>query len=156
MIVALLFMIYPDTAKAEVKIPKSLQSAVAKNTKITYDSQGGYYVETLESTTPINSILSASSTSTKSKTKTLKYYNSNNALCWSYSLTASFKVNSGVSATYKSSSASGEIYRSGWSNVSESHSGSGSTASGTIRMKSGNSTISRTVIIRCSKNGTFS
>ena len=62
---------------------------------ITYDEHGGYYVETLENT-PIQNTLSLTSTARvntlKSKTKTVRYYNDNNVLCWSYALKASFKV----------------------------------------------------------------
>ena len=56
---------------------------------ITYDEHGGYYVETLENT-PIQNTLSLTSTARvntlKSKTKTVRYYNDNNVLCWSYAL----------------------------------------------------------------------
>ncbi len=65
---------------------------------ITYDEHGGYYVETLENT-PIQNTLSLTSTARvntlKSKTKTVRYYNDNNVLCWSYALKASFKVKKG-------------------------------------------------------------
>ena len=56
---------------------------------ITYDEHGGYYVETLENT-PIQNTLSLTSTARvntlKSKTKTVRYYNDNNVLCWSYEM----------------------------------------------------------------------
>ena len=100
---------------------------------ITYDEHGGYYVETLENT-PIQNTLSLTSTARvntlKSKTKTVRYYNDNNVLCWSYALKASFKVKKGTNAIYDSSSASAKIYKTSWNTVSEKHFGSKNTATG--------------------------
>lgn len=129
-------------------------------TNIIYDDNGGYFVETLENTnhslnTSTFPISVNSNTVTKSKTKTVSYYNSNNVFCWSYSLTATFNIKLGSSVTYKSSKASLDKMNS-WSVVSESHSGSGTKASGTIKMKKNGTTISRTVTIQCDKNGNFS
>ena len=131
--------------------------------QIIHEDNGGYFVETLEST-PYSlddvSMLSTradstATTTTKTKTKTVKYYNSKNVLCWSYSLTATFSIKLGNSATYKSSKASLDNSND-WTVVSESHSGSGAKASGTIKMKKNGTTLSRTVTIQCDKNGNFS
>lgn len=135
--------------------------ANAAHTTVTYDDNGGYFVETLEdSTVPTicASIYTAntySAATTKAKTKTVTYYNEKNQFCWSYLLTATFTVKPGVSATYKSSKASLDNTNS-WTVVSESHSGSGPKATGTINMKKNGYAISRTVTIRCDKNGNFS
>lgn len=149
-----------STAKAatEITISKSLTSPT--QTAITNVNNGGYFVETLENTLPSSNLstISASvlnSTKTLSKTKTVKYYNSQNVLCWSYSLTATFKVTMGLDSTYKSSTASLNNANS-WSFVSESHSGSGTKATGTIKMKKNGTTISKTVTIICDKYGNFS
>ena len=129
-------------------------------TNIIYDDNGGYFIETLENTSHSLNILTSpisvnGNTVTKSKTKTVSYYNSNNVFCWSYSLTATFNIKLGCSAAYKSSKAYLNKMNS-WSVVSESHSGSGTKASGTIKMKKNGITLSRTVTIRCDKNGKFS
>ena len=134
--------------------------ANAVQTTITYNDDGGYYIETLE-VIPNQQEMSTfsagtnSTTTTKSYLKTARYYDSNNVLCWSYSLTAVFTVKTGISATYKSSKASLNNTKS-WSVVSESHSGSGSKATGTIKMKNNGTTKSKTVTIQCDKYGNFS
>ena len=43
-----------------------------------------------------------------------------------------------------------------WNCVSEHHSGSGGTATGTIKMQTTGKTVSKTVTIKCDKNGKFS
>ena len=126
---------------------------------ITYDEHGGYYVETLENT-PIQNTLSLTSTARvntlKSKTKTVRYYNDNNVLCWSYALKASFKVKKGTNAIYDSSSASAKIYKTSWNTVSEKHFGSKNTATGSITMKTTKKTVTKKITIKCDKDGNFS
>ena len=129
--------------------------------EIIYDEYGGYYVETMESSDLVSipttcvSTLSVPQVSPTSKTKSIKYYNSNNTLCWKYSLTATFNIKKGISVSYKSSKASLSNNNS-WNCVSEHHSGSGGTATGTIKMQTTGKTISKTVTIKCDKNGKFS
>ncbi|MDE6850923.1 MAG: hypothetical protein K2J67_00325 [Lachnospiraceae bacterium] len=152
-----------STAKAATDPTNSKPLTDTTQTTITSDNNGGYFVETLENTLPSwnTSTISASvlstttPTTTMSKTKTVKYYNSKNVLCWSYSLTATFNVKRGISSNYKSSKASLNNYNS-WSIVSESHSGSSTKATGTIKMKKNGTTISKTVTILCDKYGNFS
>ena len=79
----------------------------------------------------------------KSKTKTVRYYNDNNVLCWSYALKASFKVKKGTNAIYDSSSASAKIYKTSWNTVSEKHFGSKNTATGSITMKTTKKTVTK-------------
>lgn len=146
-----------NNTKAASKETSAFSLADTQRAKITYDKNGGYFVETLDDyETPSAKVSTYSTTSTKSKTKTVKYYNSNNTLCWSYTLKASFKVKSGISATYISSSASADIYKSTWSVAGENHSGSGNTATGNIKMKTSKTTITKTITIKCDKNGNFS
>ena len=117
------------------------------------------YVETLENT-PIQNTLSLTSTARvntlKSKTKTVRYYNDNNVLCWSYALKASFKVKKGTNAIYDSSSASAKIYKTSWNTVSEKHFGSKNTATGSITMKTTKKTVTKKITIKCDKDGNFS
>lgn len=146
-----------NNISAAVKGINTFSLADKQQVEITYDNDGGYFVETLDDCeTTLPKATSYSTTSTISKTKTVKYYNSSNALCWSYTLKASFRVKLGVSATYRSSSASGNLYKSTWSIASEKHSGSGNIASGTIRMTTKSTTIAKTITIKCDKNGNFS
>ena len=88
------------------------------------------------------------------KTKSVKYYASNNTLRWTYYLTASFNVRPGISSNYRTSSADVAIYNNSWSFVSEKHSGSGTIATGTIIMSNG-ANLSKTITIECDKYGNF-
>ena len=156
MLIALSMSFNRNVADASVKNIDAFSSVDNASMKIIPDNHGGYFVEVLEDS-PLSPVISTYSTATiKTKTKTVSHYNSNNALCWSYSLTASFKVNKGVSATYYSSSAQAKIYKTSWSVASEKHSGSGNTATGTITMKTSAATLTRTITIKCDKNGNFS
>ncbi len=148
----------PSHANAASYINKQT-SLAGKEVSISYDGFGGYFVESLEDSVPYQTsllkIATASSNEVLSKTKTVKYYNSNNVLLWFYSLTASFNVNRGVSSTYKSSSAKATISNTAWSVADENHSGSGTKASGTIKMMKNNITVSKTINITCDKYGNF-
>ena len=153
-------MISSTSSAADIDIIKNVSFTDISRSQIVYDDNGGYFVETLENTLPSlnSSVLSATTynaVTTKTKTKSVKYYNSKNVLCWKYSLTASFNVKIGSSVSYKSSSASLDNQNS-WSFVSEKHSGSGSKAYGTIKMKKNGTTIAKTITIQCDKNGNFS
>lgn len=145
-------------------VPKECKAAIDTNieqVKIIYDDQGGYIVETIENNTynlsSSNYIATyaTAQTTTTTKTKTIKYYNSNNILCWKYSLTATFIVKQGKSVSYKSSKATLN-HNNAWKFVSEKHSGSGGKATGTIKMQKKGTTISKTVTIKCDKYGKFS
>lgn len=157
---AMLLPLDHSTAQAATDTISSKPLANAVQTTITYDDDGGYCVETLEVIPTPQEMSTASAgtsstTTTKKGIKTKKHYNSNNEICWSYSLTAVFTVKTGISATCKDSTASLNNYKS-WSMVSESHSGSGSYATGNIKMKKNGTTISKTVTIQCDRYGTIS
>lgn len=155
-LIALSMSFNRNVADASAKNIDAFSSVDNASMKIIPDNHGGYFVEALEDS-PLSPVTSTCSAATiKTKTKTLYYYNSNNILCWSYSLTASFKVKKGVSATYYSSSAQAKISNASWSVASEKHSGSGNTATGTITMKTSATALTRTATIKCDKNGNFS
>ncbi len=126
----------------------------------TMDSNGGYWVETITTSAPAStsraSYATYAASTTQTATKTTKYYNSNNELCWQYSLTAQFRVNKGTSVTCVDSSAKLSIYKSSYTLSSEKHSHSGNKATGTIRIKHNGVTKAKTITITCSKNGTIS
>lgn len=155
-LIALSMFFNRNVADASVKNIDVFSSVDNASMKIIPDNHGGYFVEVLEDS-PLSPFTSTCSAATiKTKTKTVSHYNSNNVLCWTYSLTASFKVKKGVSATYYSSSAQAKIHKTSWSVASEKHSGSGNKATGTITMKTSSTVSSKTVTIKCDKNGNFS
>lgn len=121
------------------------------------DTDGGYYIETVtEDNSVLPFVYGTYSTTTQTKTKTTKYYNSNNVLCWQYFLTGTFLINMGVSATCTDSSAKLSLYNTDYSLHSESHSHSGNKATGTIKMNYKGNIKSKAISITCSKNGTYS
>lgn len=133
----------------------TLSPAIETST-IIKDSDGGYYLETITETLSNYPLTyGIYSTNTKTKTKTTKYYNTNNTLCWQYSLTGSFRINK-ESATCTSSNAKLSIYDTNYSLYSENHSHSGNKATGTVKIKHGENVKSRTISIICSKNGDLS
>ena len=150
-----------DVLKRKEKILQQIleqtkeQEVILKQEDIDYDR----FQEHLENT-PIQNTLSLTSTARvntlKSKTKTVRYYNDNNVLCWSYALKASFKVKKGTNAIYDSSSASAKIYKTSWNTVSEKHFGSKNTATGSITMKTTKKTVTKKITIKCDKDGNFS
>lgn len=148
------FITPPAWCNAVTKIYSSHYNTLQE--KITHDSNGGYFVETLDTfETPQTDISIYSTSNIKSTSKTIRYYNSNDVLCWSYTLKASFNVNSRSSSVYINSSASANIYKTTWSIASENHSGSGNVATGTIKMKTSKTSVPRTITIKCDKNGNF-
>lgn len=91
------------------------------------------------------------------ETKTYKYYDSNNNLCWKASITASFTYN-GVTASCTSVSKSTTIYDTSWRCTASSCSKSGATATGSFTFKHyvlgiPVKTINKTLTLTCDKNG---
>lgn len=74
------------------------------------------------------SILSARSTQTKSGSKKIAYYNSDNEVVWEFTLHGTFQYTPGSSAGCVSSSYSINIYDSSWENTYASASKSGNQA----------------------------
>ncbi len=158
-ILACLFMLTLITCFVHTPTASAATSAPTVKTTITRDAEGGYYVETITETSPLSpyGISPYSATAaTVDKTKSISYYNSSNSLCWTYSLTGTFRYITGFSAVCADSRAKLSIYNSAYSLYSEKHSHSGSTATGTIKMRNKTVIKSKTISITCSKNGTFS
>lgn len=93
---------------------------------ITYYDDGSYDIETCYPETMEHNFLlsTASATETKSHFKKIKHYDNNNNVCWTYTLTAYFTVNKGVSVKYKSCTGSLKIINNKYSFYSEKHGGS--------------------------------
>lgn len=128
---------------------------VSSHTTIIPEPDGGYYVKkTVES--PSNNISTYSNITTKSHTTYYTYYNSKGVACWLYSLTGTFRINYGVSATCTDATANLSIYNSSYSFNSENHSHSGNTATGTIKINYNGRVKSKTASITCDKYGNFS
>lgn len=124
------------------------------HTTIIEEPDGGYYVKTITEAPASN--ISTYSTTTKKGTVHYAYYDSNNNLGWKYSLTGTFSVNYGVSATCTGATAGLSIYNSAYSLDSEKHFYFGPTATGTIKIKYFGHVKSATVSITCDKYGKFS
>ena len=127
------------------------------SSSIIYNTDESYDIEVVYSNTPEKSLLIAqySNTETKSFTKMIKHYDKNDNLCWVYTLKATFNVNKGVSAKYKTSTASLEIQNNNYLFYSEHHDGSNNKATGTIKIKHNNTISSNTTTITCTKYGNF-
>ncbi len=121
---------------------------------VTRDADGGYTVESI--TEVPSGTCGVYATSTKTKTKDITHYDSSKTLCWRYSLTGTFRVNSGVSATCTDATASLSIRNKSYTLHSENHSHSGNKATGTIKIAYKGNISSNTVTITCSKNGKIS
>ncbi len=158
-ILSLLFMLTLITCFVHTPTASAATSVPRVRTTITKDDGGGYYVETITETSPLSpyGISPYSATAaTVDRTKSIEYYNSSNSLCWRYSLTGTFRYITGISAVCESSRAKLSIYNPTYSLYDEKHSHSGSTATGTIKMRRQVLIKSKTISITCSKNGTFS
>lgn len=99
-------------------------------------------------------------TNTKTFAKTISYKDSDGIVCWSATLTATFRY-TGSSATCTDSTVSYEIYDSAWRMTSATASKSGNTATADITAKRYTlgipfKTIDRTITMTCSANGTIS
>lgn len=158
-ILACLFMLTLTTCLAVPSTASAATPAPTVKTTITRDTDGGYYVETITETPSVSpfSVSPYSCTAaTVDRTKSVSFYNSNNSLCWKYSLTGTFRYITGFSAVCAEATTKLSIYNSAYSLYDEKHSHSGDTATGTIKMRNKTVIKSKTISITCSKNGTFS
>ncbi len=94
------------------------------------------------------------------KSKTVKYYNSNDELEWSVSISGTFNYN-GSSASCTNAVASYKIYNDRWKVTASSASRSGATARGDFTIKKyflgvPTKTVNEIVTLTCSKTGVFS
>lgn len=158
-ILSFLFILTLITCFVHTPDASAATSAPLTRTTITKDDGGGYYVETTTETCPLSpygiSPYSATAATVR-KTKNIEYYNSSNSLCWRYSLTGIFHYITGISAACDDSKANVTIYNPAYSLYSEKHSQSGSTATGTVKIRKQTLITTKTISITCSKNGTFS
>ncbi len=94
--------------------------------------------------------------SSKTGTKTIRYYTAGNTLEWAFSVTGTFTYD-GITAQAISATASHNIYLSGWTCTGEIAWYSGSTASASATFKNINLlTKNASVSLSCSPNGTLS
>lgn len=125
---------------------------------IKFFDNGDYLITSIEDEASASDIALLSTTTTKSKTS--KYYNSNNELMWYVKVTGTFTYGNGTSKC-TASSVTAQSYVSAWKITSKSASKSGNTAIGKATAKQYfNSTvvntINRTVKLTCSSAGVFS
>lgn len=136
-----------------------LNFAYAENTNIQtveYYEDGSYLITTLTQNYIVGIGL-LSTRSSKTETKKGHYYDSNGAIVWTASITASFTYN-GTTASCTTVSKSQTIYNNSWKCTSSSCYKSGATATGDFTFKHyvlgiPNKTINRTLTLTCDKNG---
>lgn len=122
-----------------------------------------YYIETVITETPVSphsGILTTQATEKYiTKTKTKKMRDSNGAVLWEVSITATFSYN-GTTSKCTSCSHKATSYHPSWSikSVSSSRSGNTATATATAAYSDGSTTHNYTesVTISCDKNGNVS
>ncbi len=123
---------------------------------IEYFSDGSYLITTIE---PVDGI-SQMSTSTKSGSKSYRYYNSKDVQQWVVTIIGTFSYN-GSSATCTNSRTSYTVYNSKWKVKNATATKSGNKAIGNFTVKyyfTGipTKTIERTVTLSCSATGVLS
>ena len=118
--------------------------------KTTYFPDGSYIVTTLS----INETSARSTTKSASKTDTA--YSTSGSKLYSFTVTATFEINSGSSVKCTSASYSKSIYNNSWSFVSASTTSKASaTSKGTFKNSAGKSN-SLSPTVSCDKNGNIS
>ncbi len=128
------------------------------NATVLNDFNNDYYLETVitdaNPTFSFSTLQSNSHTITKTKTTNIK--NTNGAILWSVSITATFTYDGSTSRCI-SCSPSAETYSSSWTiqSTSSSKSGNSATAVATANYASLKN-YTQSVTISCSKNGTVS
>lgn len=135
----------------------SVTSIAAENSStetLTLLSDGSYYITTITEDTVVTRA------STKSGTKTTRYYSSSNELLWSVSVKGTFSY-TGSRATCTSSSVSASCYNDTWKIYSKSSSKSGDTATAKATAKKYfdgvvTKTVTKTVTLTCSTTGVLS
>ncbi len=120
----------------------------------------GYYFETVINAAPAqNSISLLSAANTITRTKTSSYKNSNGIVLWSVSITATFTYDGSTSkCNYCYGSASAPSPSWSIQTISASKSGNTATATAIATNSQGNtsSNYTKSITIRCSKNGVIS
>lgn len=114
----------------------------------------------IETTLIVKKDISTYATQYKDGTKKITYKDEDGIVCWSATLTATFRY-TGSSATCTESDVSYTVYDSAWRMTSAVASKSGNTATANITAKRYTlgipfKTIDRTITMTCSANGTVS
>lgn len=114
----------------------------------------------IETTLIVEKGISTYTTQYKDGTKKITYKDEDGIVCWSATLTATFRY-TGSSATCTESTVSYEIYDSAWRMTSATASKSGNIATADVTAKRYTlgipfKTIDRTITLTCSANGTIS
>jgi hypothetical protein len=154
----------PDSIE-ELEMPAIIASETVEM------SDGSYYVTSIEEsalaaeTSAPNDALqlapaAASSTSTKTASKTTAYYSSSGVLLWYVKVTGTFTYD-GTTSACTSSTVTAASESTAWkiSSKSASKSGNQATAKATAKQYAGLSvilTVSKTVTLTCSKTGVLS
>lgn len=138
--------------------PTTASAVASTDTTIVETFDDGSYIETKIEETSVSP--TRSTTSTISGKKTTTYKNSAGNAIWSVSVTGTFTYN-GSSATCTKATASATSYNSNWKISSSSASKSGATAKATASAKKYADgtyikTMTQSVTLTCSKNGTLS
>lgn len=132
-------------------------SVSAQNVQIEHFSDGSYVITTIKEQNESNiSLLST----TKTKTKTTNYYNSDHELLWYVQVKGTFTYGNG-SAKCTDAQIFAESYNSHWkiSNRSAKKDGNKAIATAKAKFYNGNiliKTLDQTVTLTCSSTGVFS
>lgn len=139
-----------------VILPATAYAAPSNASSSTTVFEDGSYIITTISEEPSPRGITFLQSSSKSGTKTIRYYTAGNTLEWDFSVIGTFTYD-GVTAIATAASASHNIYVSGWTCAGESASYSGNTAyaSATFRYLS-LLTKNTSTSLSCSPNGTLS
>lgn len=140
---------------------QTINAASEIQSNVEYLEDGSYFVTTIQVDSNNSSTGLRAAASTRSGSKTVTYKSSSGASLWSVTVKGSFSYVNGSSAKCTSSTVSTAIYSTSWkiSNKSSSKSGhkASATATGTQYMGStAIGSITKTVILTCSVNGTLS
>jgi hypothetical protein len=143
-------------------IPTNVSAQGVYSRTVEYIGDGIICETIIEETPTINApdLGRSSSTKTKSGSKTVTYQNGAGQTLWSVKVTGNFKYN-GTTSSCTSSTVTATSSNSTWkiSNKSSSYSGNTAKATATGKQYSGKTvifTLTKTVGISCSKNGTLS
>jgi hypothetical protein len=153
------FLIAPVPAFADTSV--LADKTVAEVTDVVYLNDGSRIVTEISvEPSRVLTLATASATSTKTGSKTVSYENSSGTLLWYVKVTGTFSYD-GSTSSCTSSTVTASAPDSNWVIAGQSASKSGSQATGTATAKlyKGSTvvqTVSKTVILSCSKTGALS
>lgn len=140
------------------EIPQSESSTMVMVSETVNYLKDGSKITTRIYENPVNTY---ASTYTKNGQKSLTCEDDKGTALWKYTVTGTFTIESGVSATCTRANGTPTSYDSAWSAYSNNVSRSGNKATGVIRMQEHwmglvVQDFTETVTLTCSVNGTFS